>query len=186
MKRTAQLAGTLLLALGGCLFAQRGPEPAPARQPAAREGAQGKPAPRLANPATVIQRLMRMTPEERERALEKLPPARQAQIRERLQRFDALPRQEQERRLQLGQMFANLTPEKQDLVRRRIQELNQLPDERRGQVVAAFQRLRRLPDGERQARMASPQFRRRFTPDEQQMLADLADNLPPPSAAPQP
>jgi len=145
---------------------------------------QTKPAPKLANPTTIVQQLMRMTPEQRERALEKLPPQRQALIRERLQRFDDLPKAEQERRLRLGEIFANLPPEKQDLVRRQIQAFNQLPDDRRRLVGVAFQRLRRMSESQRQATLGSEPFRNRFSPSEQQMIADLAENLPPPTAEP--
>jgi len=183
MKRLVQLTG-VLLALCSALSAQkeaRPERPAEAARPGA--GARAR-APRLANPAAIVQRLMRMTPQQREQALEKLPPERQAQIRERLRQFDSLPKQEQERRLQLGQEFASLPPEKQDLVRRQIQAFNQLPDDRRALVGAAFQRLRRLPESQRQARLASPQFRSRFTPAEQRMLADLSENLPPPGPVP--
>lgn len=183
MNRAVQLAGLLLCALGSTLLAQQKANP---QHPGPRAGTGGAPkgAPRLANPATVVQQLMRMTPEQRERALEKLPPARQAQIRQRLQQFDNLPKQEQERRLRLGEIFANLPPEKQDLVRRQIMAFNQLPDDRRQQVRAAFERLRRLPASERQARLSSEPFRNRFTPTEQQMLADLSENLPPPTVEP--
>jgi len=147
-------------------------------------GQQAKPAPKLANPTTVVQQLMRMTPEERERALEKLPPQRQALIRERLQKFDSLPKAEQERRLRLGEIFASLPLEKQDLVRRQIQAFNQLPDDRRRLVGSAFQRLRRMPEERRQAAIGSEQFRNRFTPAELQMITDLSENLPPPTADP--
>ncbi|HEY2845037.1 MAG TPA: DUF3106 domain-containing protein [Bryobacteraceae bacterium] len=150
-------------------------------------GQQTKPAPKLANPTTVVQQLMRMTPEERERALEKLPPQRQALIRERLEKFDRLPKAEQERRLRLGEIFANLPPDKQDLVRHQIQAFNQLPDDRRRLVGAAFQRLRRLPESQRRELLASERFRSRFSSAEQQMIADLSENLPPPGAeAPRP
>ena len=184
MNGTIPYAVVLLLAVCHPLPAQRKAGDRPAAKPSAGNGPQGKAAPRLANPGTVVQQLMRMTPEQRERALEKLPPERQAQIRERLQRFDNLPRQEQERQLQLSQMFASLPPEKQDIVRRQIQAFNQLPEDRRRLVGPAFQRLRRLPEAQRQARMASEEFRNRFTPAEQQMLADLSENLPPPTTEP--
>ncbi len=143
-----------------------------------------KPAPKLANPGAIVQQLIRMTPEERERAIEKLPLQRQEQVRENLRRFDSLPKAEQERRLRLVEMFASLPPEKQDLVRRQIQAFNHLPDDRRRLVGPAFQRLRRMTESQRQARLASEAFRNRFTPAEQQMIADLAENLPPPSADP--
>jgi hypothetical protein len=147
-------------------------------------GAPTKPAPKLGNPLTVVQQLMRMTPEERERALEKLPPQRQELIRERLEKFDSLPKAEQERRLRLAEIFANLPPDKQDLVRRQIRAFNQLPDDRRRMVGAAFQRLRRMPEAQRQARLNSEGFRNRFTPAEQQMITDLSEDLPPPGLDP--
>ncbi len=177
MKHAIPLVAALLLLGSPVLPAQEDSKPQETGKPA-------KPAPRLANPTTIVQQLMRMTPEQRERALEKLPPFRQAQIREQLQRFDNLPREEQERRLRLGEIFANLPPEKQDLVRRQIQAFNQLPDDRRRQVSAAFQRLRRLPDAERRAVLVRDQFRSRFSATELQMIADLSENLPPPSPEP--
>ena len=170
MLRIAHLVAAVLLAVPVTLNAQ------PSRG--------DKPAPKLANPGAIVQQLIRMTPEERERAIEKLPLARQDQVRENLRRFDNLPKAEQERRLRLVEMFAGLPPEKQDLVRRQIQAFNHLPDERRRLVGAAFQRLRRMSEDDRQARLASRPFRNRFTPAEQQIIADLAENLPPPAPGP--
>jgi hypothetical protein len=184
MPRTYRIAALILLS-GPALWAQkRAAEPRPEPSPRAADNGNGqKPVPKLANPTTDFQVLMRMTPEQRERALEKFPPARQAAIRERLQKFDALSKQEQERRLQLGEIFAGLPPENQDLVRRQIQAANQLPDDRRRMVLNQFQRLRRMSEEGRQRVLDSPQFRNRFSPAEQQMISDLSRNLPVPSSA---
>jgi hypothetical protein len=181
MSRTLKFATLALLVWSPTLLAQNREAPPRADQgPGPRNGR----APKLANPANVVRRLMQMTPEERERFLERLPPERQAQIRQRLEQFQSLPPAEQERRLQLSQMFESLPPATRQLVRRQIQAFNQLPPERRRMVGAAFQRLRRLSPEERQARMESPQFRNRFTLQEQQMLADLSAHLPPANAEP--
>jgi len=181
MNRKGQFAAVLLLALAPVLAA-------PNSTPPDTDSGE-KPAPRLLNPGNVLERLLRMTPEQRERMIERLPPARQAIVRQRLQqflqRFDSLPKAEQERRLRLGDIFASLPPERQNLVRRQIRAFNQLPDDRRRLVGAAFQRLRRLTEEERQAVLDSPAFRRRYSPAEQQIIADLSENLPPPSAPPQ-
>jgi len=187
MPRTSQIAALILLA-GPALWAQkRAAEPRETTPRAAAPNANGqRPAPRIANPTTIVQQLMRMTPEERERALEKLPLARQAVIRERLEKFDSLSKEEQERRLQLGEIFAGLPPEKQDLVRRQIQAVNQLPDDRRLMVNQAFQRLRRMSEEQRQQVLDSRQFHNRFSPAEQQMISDLASNLPVPKQPLQP
>ena len=185
MPRTSQVAALILLAVPA-LWAQKAEEPRTTPPARAASGNGQRPVRRLANPAAEIQQLMRMTPEERERALEKFPPARQAAIRERLQKFDSLPKPEQERRLQLGEIFAGLPPEKQDLVRRQIQAVNQLPDDRRRMVLNWFQRLRRMPAEQRQQILESRQFRNRFSLAEQQMVGDLSRNLPPPAQPAQP
>jgi hypothetical protein len=168
------LLGTLVHALAADK-PPRKPNPPP---PAAKNP---KAAPKLGNPGNVAQRLLQMSPEERERVLAQFPPERQAQIRQRLQRLDSLPKQQQDRVIERYQTFSTLPPEKQALVRRQIQAFNALPDDRRQMVGAAFQRLRRLPEAERQARMASPAFKSRFSPQEQQILADLSANWPPPA-----
>ncbi len=177
MLRRIQLAGVLLGALIPALAAEKpprkaNPPPPPARNP--------KGAPKLGNPGNVAQRLLQMSPEERERVLATFPPERQAQIRQRLERLDSLPKQQQDRVIERYQSFSNLPPEKQNLVRRQIQAFNALPDNRRQIVGAAFQRLRRMPEAERQARLASPAFKGRFSPEEQQIIADLSANMPPP------
>jgi len=171
MLRRIQLAAVLLVALIPGLAAN---EPPPASK-------SPKAAPKLANPGNVVQRLLQMTPEERERVLSRFPPERQAQIRQRLQRLDSLPKQQQDRAIERYRTFSNLPPETQKLVRRQIQAFNALPEDRRRMVGAAFQRLRRMPEAERQARMSSRVFKSRFSPEEQQILADLSANWPPPA-----
>jgi hypothetical protein len=180
MRRTG-VAICLLLAAAPVLSAQKNaakisrPPAQVKAPPAARAPKAGG---KLLNPGNVADRLARMTPEERERALEKLPPERQAQIRQRLERFDNLPEQERVRRLQLYDRFAGLSPEKQDLVRRQIQAFNRLPDDRRPIVRAEIQRLSRMPESERQGRIASEEFKSKFSPAEQQMLSDISGNMP--------
>ncbi len=150
------------------------PHPPPVRRPAAP-----KPAPKVNNPgASVAQRLMQMTPEERERALEKLPLAQQAQIRDRLARIDSLPPAQRQRMIQQYQTFSNLPPEKQRLVTRQIQAINHLPEDRGPAVRAELQKLRGMPESERQARLVSEEFKNKFTPAEQEILSDISENLP--------
>ncbi len=62
--------------------------------------------PPLGNPANPAVRLYQASPEERERALEKLPPAMQEQIRKQLQRFDAMPPEQQRIIIAQNQRFA--------------------------------------------------------------------------------
>jgi hypothetical protein len=167
------LLGTLMPALAQNQPPRKSnPPPPPAKNQ--------KGAPKLGNPGNVAQRLLQMSPEERERVLSRFPPERQAQIRQRLQKLDSLPKPQQDRAIERYQTFSSLPPEKQELVRRQIRAFNALPDDRRQIVGNAFQRLRRMPEAERQERMSSPAFKKRFSPEEQQMLADLSANWPPP------
>jgi hypothetical protein len=183
MIRYIQIA-TLLVAAEASVLCAAPKEPAKVVRPAQppRPPAPPKGAAKVNNPgASVAQRLMRMTPEQRERALEKLPPQQQAQIRQRLERLDNLPPQQRERVIQQYQEFQSLSPEKQNLVTRQIQAINHLPDDRGPVVRAELQRLRRMPENEREARMASEEFKGKFTPAEQQMLSDISANLPQPT-----
>ena len=135
MTRAVQIGAILLVAAASGVSDQKGggkpaaaPSPRAARsnnpapsnpaveKGAGRRGAAGNRLPRpLGNP---VQRLMAMTPEQRERVLEKLPARQQANIRQRLENFDKLPPAEKTRRLQLFQEFSNLPPEKQEKLRR--------------------------------------------------------------------
>jgi predicted Fe-S protein YdhL (DUF1289 family) len=181
MNRVLQFAGVLLLA-GVCAAAQKnsGRAAGPQRpQAAARpSGQQGRDAD---NPrrGTALDRWNSMSPEQRERALEKLPPDRQRQIRQRLERFNSLPKEEQDRLRRRYERFSSLPPDKQQLVRKQIRNWSQLPDDRRPVVSREFEQLRRMTPEERQARLASDEFRGRYSPKEQQILTDLSDNLAP-------
>src|SRR5215469_125831 len=118
MKRCVPLCAVLYLGATGLLLAQQVPAkpgkitrvPAPAKVPKAPNAPKAAKAPtKLNDPgASVARRLMQMTPEQRERALEKFPPARQAEIRQRLQRLDNLPPQQRQRMIQQYDVYSNL------------------------------------------------------------------------------
>jgi hypothetical protein len=180
MRRYIQ-AGALLLWLVMVPIAEAQRE---AAEPAGTEGrgsapAAPKPPGNINDPgANIAQRLLAMTPEQRDRALEKFPPERQAQIRQRLERLDSLPPRQRERLIRQYQMLASLPPQKQLLVRRQIQAFNRLPAERKLIVAPEMQKLRRMPESQREARVASEEFKSKFTPAEQQMLSDVSQYLP--------
>jgi|SRR5215469_219857 len=172
MKRVLEVSTLALLAVFP-LAAQREGS-APVAPPAAPSKA-----PNITDPgASIALRLLQMTPEQRELALEKFPPDRQAQIRERLERLDSLPLKQRQRMIRQYQMLASLPPEKQILVRRQIQAFNRLPEERKQVVGVEMQKLRKMPELQREARIASEEVKSRFTQAEQQMLADISQYLP--------
>ncbi|SPE41091.1 exported hypothetical protein [Candidatus Sulfopaludibacter sp. SbA3] len=110
MNRALQLAGALLLvAWPGWSADQKdkpaAPPKAPPRvaakafngtAPKAGGGIPKKNVPHINNPG-LAQRLLQMTPEQRERALEKLDPPQQAQLRQALERLDRLPQADKDR-----------------------------------------------------------------------------------------
>src|SRR5207244_9505780 len=74
-----------------------------------------------------IERWSRMTPEQRRRALDRLPPERRQKIEEQLERYQ------------------NLTPEQRDQLRFRFQTFNQLPPEKRDAARMLFRQFNQLP-----------------------------------------
>ncbi len=134
---------------------------------------------RIPNPgANPVQRMMTMSPEQRERVLEKLPPAQQANIRQRLENFDKLPPAEKNRQLQMLNAYNSLPAEKQELLNRQLRAFNSVPDDRRKVLLKEMAQLRQLPDSERQARLNSEDSKSKFSPSELQMLSDISENYP--------
>jgi hypothetical protein len=179
MMRGFFIAGWVFLAVTPVMQAEPKVPPKARAAPPPRPKAPPKGGGKINNPgASVAQRLMQMTPEQRERALEKFPPEQQARIRQQLEHFDTRPEQQRQRVIQEYKQYSNLPPESQRLVTRQIQFLNHLPDDRGPVVRAELGRLRRMSDAERQARLNSEDFKNKFTPDEQKALADISENIP--------
>lgn len=196
MNRAFQIGG-LVLALGALCAAEQkseakpagSPRPAPAR-PAntprnAPNGANKAPGARQAgapiiNPANPVARLYRATPEERERALEKLPPKMQEQFRNQLQRFDSLTPAQQQLQLKWVERYSALPADQQTAFRQQLQALQRLPQERRQPIATALRRLEGMPDAQRREVIESEEFKNRFSADERKMISDLSVVMLPP------
>ena len=129
-------------------------------------------APRLGTPGNPVERLMAMPPEKREQVLERLPPQQQANLRQRLDRYDKLPAAERARLNQMWATFNSLPPEKQVVVTRQMRAFNSLPDARREDL---------RPEARREALLNSQEFKDRYPAGEWQMLADISQNYPLPA-----
>ncbi len=159
--------------------------PAFARQAARPAQGQARGNPQKAQPKPdnhpgeqLFDKLSRMTPEEREQALSQLPPPRRAQIEQRIRNFQKLPPAVQERRLDRLERLNSLPPQKQNQVRRSMNQLQNLPEDRKVAINRELQRMSAMPDDERRAYMNTEEFRNRYSPAEQQMMGNLAENLP--------
>lgn len=181
MIRTVALIGLLAwAAAGGPRADQKEAKAPPPARGAAPKGGTPKMGPAMRNPASQASRLYRLTPQEREQALEKLPQAMQDRIRNNLKWFDGLPKDQQEMVVKRVEKFAALPPAERRAIQQQIQTLNQLPPDRRRMVGTALRRLQGMSDEDRVALLNRPAFRNRFTPEELQMMEKLSEVMPPP------
>jgi hypothetical protein len=162
-----------LLPVGfACLLAVSAAVPARSQQEPDRAAAQQQPS------DNSIDRWNRMSPEERERELAKLPPARARMIRQRIRRYNQMNPDEQQVLRERYQTFSQLPPDKRQIVRQRMHEFQQLPGPRQQIVHTEVEQFRLLSEPQRQARMSSEEFRGQFSAREQQIIRDLSTYLP--------
>ncbi len=121
---------------------------------------QGRGGPQV-NPAHELQRFLGMPPEEREKALAKLPPQRRAQFEQQLQRFENMPPAQRERQL------------------RRLEEFQNLPQARRPVVRQEIEDLRALPRAVRVDRLNGEEFKQSFSPQEQKYIREAFPGIAP-------
>ena len=187
MFRSLHVTGLLVLAatVGVCAD-QNKPEKAPAppkgspKAAAAPKGGAPKMGPRPTNPASQAAKLYSLSPEERERMLEKFPPKQQEGIRNNLKWFDGLPKEQQQAVMGRAERFAALTPQERAEFQRQFRALGQLPPERRQMVNGALRRLQGMSEAERVVRLNSPAFKQRFSPEELHMIDKLSEVILPP------
>jgi hypothetical protein len=133
--------------------------------------------PRGEGSRTPIDQWNQMSPEERDKAMQSLPPERQKQIRRKLATFNSLPAAEKEALREHYEAFSHLSPERQELVRKQMRRFGETPPERRKTLAREFQDLRNMSPADRQDRISSEEFRNRYSPEEREMLQDLSENL---------
>jgi hypothetical protein len=136
--------------------------------------------PPLSNPGSPVARLYRATQEERERALEKLPPRMQEQFRQQLARFDAMPKPQQEVMIRRAERFAALSPEQRAAFVQHMDALRKVAEDRRREIGLAIRKMQPLTEDERQTLVASDAFKSRFSADEQRIIIGLAEVMIPP------
>jgi len=122
----------------------------------------------------LIERLSRMTPEERQKMLEGLPPARRERVEARLREFENLTPEARERLRREYTEFQQLPPDKRDAIRGLFRRFSELPPHRRHELRRELGRLRSMPSEDRAERIASEQFRSNYSGQEREMLEGLA------------
>ena len=176
MFRQAYLCAVLMVAMAASLAAQGIVRPRKNPPPGGRLGRQ----------AAVIERWNNMTPEQRRKALDRVPPERRRRIEEQLEQYSNMSPEERRALRFRWEMFNQLPPDRQEEARRLFRQFNLLPVERQSQLREEFQQLRAMPEGERRTRLESSEFRASYTPREQRILGAFARMLEPPPSAAQP
>jgi hypothetical protein len=120
-----------------------------------------------------------MTFPEQERALRtepgfnRLPPAKQQKLLERLQQVDAMPPAQRERMLARLETWERLSPEQRQQVRVGILEVHQMPLDRQVMMHRAVRDLSEFPQSQRGEILNSPEFLHHYSDYERQVLATL-------------
>ena len=127
----------------------------------------------------VLDKLMRMSPAQRQRQLAKMTPERRVQLEKRLDQYDRLKPEQRERLLAQAETFRSMPADQQQTVRATVRRLNSLPENRRPPVRRELRLLRTMPEVQRTARMNAPQFQKRFSPEERDIIETLAKLVPP-------
>lgn len=124
-----------------------------------------------------LDRLSAMSPDERERALSRLPKERREEIERRLDLYRNMTPDQRER---ATRQAAAMTPEQRRAVRNQVQRMAALPQDRRPAVRREVARLREMTPEDRKSHLSNEQFRTRFNNEEQKLIEDISETLPPP------
>lgn len=160
-----------LALLSGALFAD--PQPRPKEL---RKGGLLMPPP---GQAEALDKFNRLTPEERERVLSKMPAGRRQVFERRLEQWNNMPPVQKRRMEESLEAFRQLTPEQQETMRQLYRRFNDtLPDAKRGEGRRALALLRRMEPEQRKRALNGPRLKASFTDTERDLLAEMCEKLP--------
>ncbi len=122
---------------------------------------------------TQVEKFSHMSPQERKRAIEKLPPERQKQIERNVERYNQLSDEEKEKLRSRLEHFNSLSAEDQRRTRQLSREVTEMPEARRAEVRREMARLRRMNEEQRKKRLASGQYKDKYSTDEKRVIEEL-------------
>ncbi len=132
----------------------------------------------------LLERLMRMKPQQRRwffqqnPRFQKMPARQRRQLQQRLRRLSQMPAPRRAQVLERYRLFDRLPREKQTQARAIYQRWRQFPDGRRKELLSEYDSLRAAAADARQERFESDEFTNQFSTDEQQVLKDLTALFP--------
>lgn len=128
----------------------------------------------------ILERLERMSAEERKAFLDGLPPMRRARIEQRLREWERLSPAQRARLGRQFRRFRELPPARQQLVRECFLRLHNTPMPRRQMLGRQIRLLRAMTPEEREAWLNGPYFQNRFDRNERDIIRGLMDIGPEP------
>lgn len=175
----ARIIATLLLS--GLVLAQYPPETRKEKAQEANKSA--KAAQNALNQVNLpagltLDKLAAMKPEELDMILSKLPPVRQAGIKQRVQNYAALPAEQKARiQKQLDRLHA-LPEDRRAQVRLALVEYLRIPMPRRAVIAVELGKIDEMPDERRSVYMSRPGFRSRYSQPEIDLMNALRGIVP--------
>lgn len=143
-----------------------------------RKGIPKLPKGAAAKKARALERYNAMTPEQRQKFLDRLPAERRKQFQEYQQNLNGLNADQRTRLQNQYENFQQLPPEKQQAARKAFRDMNQLPVERRHTVRGEAARLNRMSGSDRQTFLSSEEFKAKYSPQERRMIQELGNLIP--------
>lgn len=128
----------------------------------------------------VLERLERMSAEERKAFLDGLPPMRRARIEQRLREWEQLTPAQRARLGRQFRRFRELPPARQQQARECFLRLSNTPMPRRQMLGRQIMLLRAMNPEEREAWLNAPYFQNRFDQNERDIIKGLMDIGPEP------
>ena len=121
----------------------------------------------------ILEKLRGMSPDERQKALKTLPPARRERLEARLEAYDRM----NERQRKNVERFQQLPAAQQQQVRKVYQRFNQLPNDRKDDLRQEVRKISPMSEDARKNYLNSEEFRAKYNDQEQQMIHQLADSF---------
>ncbi len=120
----------------------------------------------------------RLSPSQRQKMMDRLPPDRAKKLQDQLDRYEQMPPDQREKLREQYDWFLQLPPEKQDAMRKVYRQYSDLPADRREAVRDEFRDLRDLSAPERKSRLKGGELKSRFNKDERKLIEDMAGSVP--------
>ncbi len=149
--------------------------------PAARSPGRGREAsgvPDASANTTPIDEFDRLSPEEQQQALARLPAEKRKRLEERLKQFNQLPFEQRQMLRSLYGRLHQLPPDRQDAVHKAVDRFSRLPGESQQMIRDELRLLSGLPEQDRVSRLGSRDFQQGLTRKEQAIVRDMLPLLP--------